>query len=145
MRFWVYSVPGDFLTHRSGETPQYGDPRAAAPPRHPPARLFDAAAQLCRRPCLAESTPAPAGTTARRLLDSEWIGDLYAAVNKPDNELKLVLELSAPATVETHDLAESEALSVLVEGGSHGVERIEVMLIDQNYRDTFFVLVADLV
>lgn len=93
----------------------------------------------------AESTPAPAGTTARRLLDSDWIGDLYAAVNKPDNELKLVLELSAPATVETHDLAESEALSVLVEGGSDGVERIEVMLIDQNYRDTFFVLVADLV
>ena len=87
---------------------------------------------------------APAGTTARRLLDADWVGDLYAGVTKPSNDLKLILELSAPAVVETHDLAESEALSVLVEG-SGGLERVEVTLLDQNYRDTFMVLVADIV
>lgn len=92
-----------------------------------------------------ELSDIPTGTSASRLIDAEWPGELEAIVIKPHNLPGLRLKLDEPAPVDYGDLQQSEYVSLEVNAVEGGVNLIQVTLEEQEFRDIFLSLCDDLV
>jgi len=87
----------------------------------------------------------PGNTDARRLISADWPGDLEAVVLRPGNLPGLRLTLTEPVEVDTSDLQQSESVELRVENAGSGIRMVEISLVDNEFRDLFQSLCADLV